>query len=83
MDQNFRSVKQKKPSEQFQYLERWVDKDNFRAFVYDKNGESKLANNYKEFEDLTTSGIWFASKVEASLAKSQRKQKDDTLRSAS
>lgn len=50
--------------DQFLYLGRWVDKASFRVFVYDREGNSKLANSYKEFEDLTTSGIWFASKPE-------------------
>jgi len=47
---------------QFNYLGRWVDKHNFRAFVYDKDGKEKLANTYEDFQILTTSGIWFASK---------------------
>jgi len=58
---------------QFQYLGRWVDKDSFRAYVYDKDGNEHLANSYKEFEELTSSGIWFASKPDASKT---RKQKD-------
>jgi len=58
---------------QFQYLDRWVDKQHFRAFVYNEKGEQKLANDYKEFESLMASGIWFSSKPDAS---SKRKQKD-------
>ncbi len=45
---------------QFLYQDRWVDKKTFRAWVYDKKGNQTLANSYKEFEDLTTSGIWFS-----------------------
>jgi hypothetical protein len=47
---------------QFQYLDRWVDKKNFRAFVYDRKGNEKLANSFDEFESLIASGLWFASK---------------------
>jgi hypothetical protein len=43
------------------YQGRWVNKDNFRAFVY--NAESqKLANSYDEYKDLIESGLWFTSK---------------------
>ena len=59
---------------QFQYLNRWVNKEHFRAFVYNEKGEKKLANSYQEFESLTTSGLWFSSKPDASLK--PRKQKD-------
>ena len=31
---------------QFEYLGRWVDKSTFRAFVYNKNNESMLADSY-------------------------------------
>jgi hypothetical protein len=51
---------------QILYLDRWVDKNTFRTFVYDQSGNQKLANNYEEFEALTQSGIWFASKPEKS-----------------
>lgn len=57
---------------QFLYLDRWVDKETFRAFVYDKNCNEKLADSYQEFEELTTSGIWFASKP----VPKERKPKD-------
>ena len=62
---------------QFQYLDRWVDKANFRAFVYDKDGKERIANSHKEFETLTTNGLWFASKPYAS--KVERKQKNVAL----
>lgn len=61
MDQSKIKVKNP-PVEQFQYLGRWVDKKNFRAFVYNEKGDEKLADSYQEFESLTTSGLWFASK---------------------
>lgn len=61
-------------SDQFQYLGRWVNKQFFRAFVYNEKGEQKLADSFNEFESLTASGLWFASKPDASQGK--RKQKD-------
>lgn len=64
-----------KKVEQFLYLNRWVDKANFRAFVYDKEGKQQLANSHKEFEALTSSGIWFATKPEPEVAPSPRKEK--------
>ncbi len=60
---------------QFQYLGRWVDKDTFRAYVYDKKENEKLANSYNEFEELISSGLWFAQKP-------VRKQ-EDVVRTAS
>ena len=51
---------------QFMYLNRWVDKATFRAFVYNEKGEHKLANSYPEYETLTGSGIWFAKKPDVS-----------------
>ena len=64
--------------DQFFYLNRWVDKNNFRAFVYDKDGNEKLANSYDEFERLTHSGIWFSSK-EMNLS-SKKVKKNGSLR---
>lgn len=49
---------------QFQYLGRWVNKDQFRAYVYNDKGEQKLADSYHEFQTLTTSGLWFAERPE-------------------
>ena len=57
---------------QFQYLGKWVDKENFRAFLYNEKGEQKLANSYKEYESLTASGLWFASKPNASKNRKQK-----------
>lgn len=61
---------------QFQYLGRWVNKEFFRAFIYNDKGESKLANSYQEFESLTHSGIWYAEKP---IASPERKHKYVTL----
>jgi hypothetical protein len=59
---------------QFNYLGRWVDKHNFRTFVYNKKLDQKLAESYEEFESLLASGIWFAAKPSASK---ERKQDND------
>jgi len=66
---------------QFQYLGRWVDKHNFRTFIYNEKGDQKLAESYKEYESLISSGIWFSSKEDASQKK--RKQKNDITSSDS
>lgn len=62
---------------QVYYNGRWVDKDHFRAFVYGKD-EIKLANSYKEYENLIATGTWFSSKqkLEESLKSKARKPKD-------
>jgi len=66
----------KNPHEgQFQYLGRWVNKEHFRAFVWNENGEQRLAESYKEFESLTASGVWFASKP-VPVASKERKHKN-------
>lgn len=76
MDQSKRKAQK---VDQFFYQDRWVDKAHFRAYVYDRAGNSKLANNYKEFEDLTSSGIWFASKPELSVSPLKKEKKNVTL----
>jgi hypothetical protein len=81
MNQLNNKIKDSKPVDQFQYLGRWVDKAHFRAFVYDKKNGQKLANSYNEYESLIASGLWFASKEDAS--KVERKQKNDSTVSAS
>ena len=62
---------------QFEYKGRWVNKAHFRAFVYNEKGDQQLAKSHEQFERLIGSGIWFASKPDASP---KRKQKDGTLR---
>ncbi len=81
MNQINNKIIEKNPADQFQYLGRWVDKANFRAFVHDKAGKEKLANSYTDYESLISSGLWFASKEDAS--KIERKQKNDSIRAAS
>jgi hypothetical protein len=46
---------------QVMYLNRWVDREFFCAFVYDKHKQQKLAKTFDEFESLIGSGIWFDS----------------------
>jgi hypothetical protein len=75
MDKKIISIKNSHEG-QFQYLGRWVDKEHFRAFVYNEKGEQKLANSYKDYESLTASGIWFASNPDASQ---KGKKKDGRL----
>lgn len=55
------------------YLDRWVDKATFRAFMYDENGNQKLANSWKEYESLLASGIWYATKPDPSLKVEKKK----------
>lgn len=50
-----------KASSQVMYLGRWVNKEHFRTFVYSEK-EKRLANSYDEFEELISSGLWFAEK---------------------
>jgi hypothetical protein len=64
MDQSKKKANPNTHDGQVMYLDRWVDKNTFRTFVYDRDGNQKLANSYAEFEALTQSGIWFASKPE-------------------
>jgi hypothetical protein len=59
-------VKKEFDEGQFEYLGRWVNKEHFRAFVYNDKGEEKLADSYNEYLTLTSNGIWFASKPDAS-----------------
>lgn len=50
------------------YCDRWVDRDSFRAFVY-STSDLKLANSYKEYENLIATGLWFDTKAKAMDAK--------------
>lgn len=55
------------------YNRKSIPKNLFRVFVYDKNGGSKLTENWQEFKTLTSSGEWFEfkPKVEAKKTKSK------------
>lgn len=48
---------------QVYYDGRWVSRNNFRAFVYNENGQ-KLAKSYDEYLKLIESGLWFSSRDE-------------------
>lgn len=52
--------------DQASYLGRWVDKSTFRTFVYDRNGEQKLANSWVEYESMIASGTWHDTKPDPS-----------------
>ncbi len=43
------------------YKGRWVSREHFRAFVFNKEGQ-KLAKSYHEFSNLISSGLWFQDK---------------------
>jgi len=64
---------------QVMYLGRWVDRENFRAFVYKIGKEAKLAKSYDEFESLIATGIWFDSieNVPKEEVKLSRKTKNE------
>jgi len=64
--------KPKRVSQAF-YNGRWVDKEYFRAFVY--NGtEQRLAKCYKEYEALISTGVWFDNTASALEAKKLAEQ---------
>lgn len=65
---------------QFEYLGRWVNKNNFRAFVYSSNNDQILAKSYQEFESLLASGLWFACKKEK---KASPEESTDAIRATS
>lgn len=48
------------------YLGRIVNKDHFRAFVYNAKGEARCVDSWDEFESHMQSGIWFATEEQAS-----------------
>jgi hypothetical protein len=48
--------------EYVRYLGRDVPKEGFRVFVYGPDDTQKLVNSWDEFQDVISSGIWFATK---------------------
>jgi hypothetical protein len=54
--------------DQVMYQNRWISKNNFRAFVYGDNSQ-KLANSYDEYLRLIESGLWFPSREMGETAK--------------
>lgn len=51
------------------YLDRIVEKKNFRAFIYGANGERRLVESWEEFEANMQSGVWFATVEDAQASK--------------
>jgi len=64
---------------QFMYLGRLVNKRFFRAFVYGAQG-IKLADDYDQFHELVSSGLWFESQIayEASKNKKDKPEKNES-----
>lgn len=60
------------------YNGRWVDKANFRVFVYSES-EQKLVKSYEEYEAAITSGLWYAEKDRIITPKKTRKKNVTTL----
>ena len=48
------------------YLGKIVDKNHFRVFVYAVDGSQKLVESWDDFEHCMESGLWFATKEDAS-----------------
>lgn len=61
---------------QFLYNGKWVNKEHFRAFVYNEKLDQRLARSYKEFESLLASGLWYEAKPEVKVVPLKRKLKD-------
>lgn len=53
-------MKKRKSSDQVEYQGRWVPKEHFRVFVYNKSGE-RLVNSYEEYQEALASGLWFST----------------------
>jgi len=53
------------------YLGRIISKDNFRAFIYNPNGQIRLVRSWEEFEANMQSGVWFATQEDAEASKAQ------------
>lgn len=66
------------------YQGRLVDRDTFRAFVYDAEGTQVLAQNYDEYQKLVGSGIWFSTQAEAikTLTEGQKELHENKERDA-
>ena len=45
------------------YLGRWVSREHFCAFVYNKDGQ-KLTKSYDDFSSCISSGLWQATPYE-------------------
>ena len=59
---------------QVKFLGRYIPKEHFRAFVYNKNNEQKLVDSWDEFEEAMSEGIWFAEKQKVVTKSRTRKR---------
>lgn len=46
------------------YLDRKVPRKNFRAYVYSRDGQEKIAESYEEYELCISGDKWFSTKEE-------------------
>jgi hypothetical protein len=44
-----------------EYMGKMVPKNHFRVYVYNKDLDKKLCNNYSEYLVLRDTGVWFDS----------------------
>lgn len=56
------------------YLGRSVPRNGFRAYIFSNDGRQKIAESFDEFDLLTHSDEWFATKEEAEALKKPRKK---------
>jgi hypothetical protein len=47
------------------YKGRFVSKENFRTFIYAADGSQKLVTSWDEYEKHMETGIWFATRMDA------------------
>lgn len=62
------------------YLGRPVDKDSFRTYIYSADLNQKLVNSWTEFQEHMETGIWFATKSDASASIKVAKEKPKSAR---
>jgi hypothetical protein len=53
------------------YDGRVVPVEGFRVFVYGPDDTQKLANSWKEYQELIASGLWFSHKDKVVTAKKE------------
>lgn len=49
------------------YQGRMVPKHSFRAFVYNTQGEQRLAQNWTDYQQLMDSCVWFSTLDDAKI----------------
>jgi hypothetical protein len=58
------------------YLGRIVDKEHFRAFIFNANGNKRLVKSWDEYESCMATGVWFPTLDDAiGVKKEEPKQK--------